>query len=798
MKKQVQSSKIGMWNSFLMLIMFLLAGSGTSSAESLKIETIYPQPGEMFISSDYPEGIEVNLNAESFTWTRADFNYTSTAELIYRRANSIISVPAGASSSKPVSFENGVLKINFLKYLEEARATAKEGSEFNICLSGIKCGDLTLSDAELPNGVDIDPETGDLYIFYKFDYVNSSPYVYPDASDVVFDLPVDNKSYSYSDGSNKNFMIPVGSSGVLRIQNSNLKTNRLFYDKELTQLVPGYPSTTSNNIIYYENLEVGHTYYYYGTSTSTSSSLKFTFNDGFSLGGAMLPSNGTVDVTNGDELTFTPLSDGKLTINFAGHEAAQWFQVYEENEWKAAPYIGEYNETSLTYNILTDRKYRLLVPDASSETIKATLTTSFREKITVKINNPSPALNTVFPFNKSGNLTISANNNISCSDITIEYEGYNGHVSIPGEDINISLIYNGTTNGVTSFYLNLTNLQNIFKGTGTTAKFPPMAGDNFTITLSGITLKGELVDEITGAFESTDATIVLNYLFDPFDNMVKPIGEPNWPEYFTEAGVYPAEPTVIEYESDIQFDGNQSIHVIGMLSNDPSGRDLPEGVDVPSFDLKNYSTISGNKLTIDFNALKEEYKSLDGMMTISVINLLSGSKPVAPVMTNVPFKSTKVPTFTLTYEIEDQAILSTDVQEGSKVTVTFPENSDFKVVSVSFNGEEQEVGETYTTPAIEENSVINLVYEYAGDIDFDFTTGVNSPEDFPYIVSHEGENLNIYGVKAGDNIKVYSLGGLKMADLGTVPSGNSIATFSLPTGNVYIVTINDKALKIKH
>ncbi|MCH5238282.1 MAG: hypothetical protein J1E95_10890 [Muribaculaceae bacterium] len=798
MKNQIKTSVFRMFGSFLFLAVFTIIGCGTSLAESLKIESIYPQPGETFVSTDNPEGIEVNLNAESFTWTKACFNYTTTSELIFQNIGSMSSVPAGASSSQPVTFENGVLKINFLDYLEDARAEAKEDSEFSICLLGIKCGDLTLSDVELPNGVELDPTTGDLYFYYKFDYVNSSPYVYPDPTDVVFDLAVDGASYSYKDATNKNFFIPVGSSGVLRVTNNATKDNRLFYDKELTQLVPGYPTGSAKTIIEYKNLEIGHTYYFYGASSATSGTHKFAFNDGFSLGGSMLPSNGTVDVTNGDELPYYPIADGKLTINFTGHEAAQWFQVYENDEWKAAPYEGEYDETSLTYNILADGTYRLLVPDQSVETINATLTTSFREKITLKFYNPSPEPNTVYPFNKSGNLTIKTDNKIAISEILFEYEGYNGIISIPGEDINISLIPLGTTNGVTSNYLNLTNLQNIFRGTGTTAKYPPMAGDNFTVILSGITVNGELVDEITGIVESTDASVKLNYLFDPFDNMVKSVGEPNWPEYFTESGAYPAEPTVIEYESDIQFDGNQSIHVIGMLSSDPSGRDLPEGVDVPSFDLRSYSTISGNKLTIDFNALKEEYQSLDGMMTISVMNLLSDSKAVAPVMTNVPFKSTKVPTFTLTYEIEDQAILSTDVQEGSKITVSFPENNDFKVVSVSFNGENQEVGETYTTPAIEENSVLNIVYEYARDINFDFTTGINSPEDCPYTISHEGDNINIFGVKAGDNIKVYSLGGLKMADLGAVPSGKAVATFTLPTGNVYIVTINNKALKIKH
>lgn len=791
MKKQFQTKKLGLWTSFQMLILFLFAGTGTSSAESLQIGTIYPIPGETFVSSEHPEGIEVTFNVESLTWSKAYFNFTTVSEVDYRNCSN--------TSVTPV-FEDGTLKINFLNRLESARDYAKEGSEFNICIQGVKSGDMTLTEDDLPNSVKLDPETGDLYIYYKFDYVTSSPYKYPDPTGAVFSLPTAKTQYKYAESSNKNFIIPVATKGLLRTANTGVRDNCLFYDAELTQLVPCWSnngSFGSVGTLRYEDLEIGHTYYYYGNYDLSSGTIIFYFDDGFTLGDVRptdLPSKGSVDIIGSDELAFYPPSEGKLTINFTGQPAAEWFQVYENEQWVPAPYLGEYDSTSLTYKIEADGKYRLVVPEGE---IKATLTTSFKEWEVLEIVSLTPTPDDVFPFGVSNEIYIKfyPNNLISCA-VKIDYESEEGPVSIDGKDINIQLTLNQQLG---KWYLNLVNLPNIFdEKLVSSNKYPGIKGDKFTVTLSNFKHWAAEVDELTGGYGNENLEVVLNYIYDRYAGMVKPIGEPNWPEYFTESGVYPAEPTVIEYESDIQFDGSQSIHVIGMLSIDPSGRDLPEGVDVPSFDLRNYSTISGNKLTIDFNGLKEEYQSLDGMMTISVINLLSGSKAVAPVLANVPFKSTKLPTFTLTYEIEDQAILSTDVQEGSKITVSFPENNDFKVVSVSFNGENQEVGETYTTPAIEENSVLNIVYEYARDINFDFTTGINSPEDCPYTISHEGENINIFGVKAGDNIKVYSLGGLKMADLGAVPSGKAVATFTLPTGNVYIVTINNKALKIKH
>lgn len=155
-------------------------------------------------------------------------------------------------------------------------------------------------------------------------------------------------------------------------------------------------------------------------------------------------------------------------------------------------------------------------------------------------------------------------------------------------------------------------------------------------------------------------------------------------------------------------------------------------------------------------------------------------------------------TFTLAYAVEGQTTLTTEVARGSEVKVSFPENNGFKVASIAFNGESQTVAETFTTPAIAENSTLDIAYEYAGTIDYDFTTGVSSPEGCPFNVYSEGEQLTIEGIQTGDVIRIYTLGGLMMADLGAVPAGSTKVSFRLATGNVYIVMINDKTLKIQH
>lgn len=157
-----------------------------------------------------------------------------------------------------------------------------------------------------------------------------------------------------------------------------------------------------------------------------------------------------------------------------------------------------------------------------------------------------------------------------------------------------------------------------------------------------------------------------------------------------------------------------------------------------------------------------------------------------------------VPNYTLTYAVEGQATLVTEVAPQAEVKVSFPENDGFKVASIAFNGEQQAVAGTFTTPAIAQNSVLDIAYEYAGKIDYDFTTGVTAPEDCPFSVTSEGEMLVVEGVKAGDTIRIYTAGGLMMADLGAVPAGMSRASFRLATGQVYILLVNTTALKLRH
>lgn len=157
-----------------------------------------------------------------------------------------------------------------------------------------------------------------------------------------------------------------------------------------------------------------------------------------------------------------------------------------------------------------------------------------------------------------------------------------------------------------------------------------------------------------------------------------------------------------------------------------------------------------------------------------------------------------VPNYTLTYAVEGQATLVTEVAPQTEVKVSFPENDGFKVASIAFNGEQQAVAGTFTTPAIAQNSVLDIAYEYAGKIDYDFTTGLTAPEDCPFTVTSEGEMLVVEGVKAGDTIRIYTAGGLMMADLGAVPAGMSRASFRLATGQVYILLVNTTALKLRH
>ncbi|MDE5790645.1 MAG: hypothetical protein K2H96_05395 [Muribaculaceae bacterium] len=153
----------------------------------------------------------------------------------------------------------------------------------------------------------------------------------------------------------------------------------------------------------------------------------------------------------------------------------------------------------------------------------------------------------------------------------------------------------------------------------------------------------------------------------------------------------------------------------------------------------------------------------------------------------------------VTYYIGETGSMSTIVKIGETVTVNVAGSEDWKVKDLLFNGEPVEAeGDEYVTSAITADATIAVTYEYAHEIDFDYTTGVGEIEDCPYALSSNAGHLVISGLNEGDAITIYTIGGMKVADLPAVPAKMHEASISLPEGKVYIMMINGVSIKYKH
>lgn len=155
--------------------------------------------------------------------------------------------------------------------------------------------------------------------------------------------------------------------------------------------------------------------------------------------------------------------------------------------------------------------------------------------------------------------------------------------------------------------------------------------------------------------------------------------------------------------------------------------------------------------------------------------------------------------FTLTYCLGEIGGLTTDINQGETATIDVSGSEDWQVKEIYFNDEPASFsGASYTTPEITENSSIRVEYEYAHEIIYDYTTGVEAPKEWPYQVAFDNGHVIITGVHEGDQIMVYTVGGLLIKALPEVPAGKETVTISLEQGEVYIILINGTPLKIAY
>ena len=151
----------------------------------------------------------------------------------------------------------------------------------------------------------------------------------------------------------------------------------------------------------------------------------------------------------------------------------------------------------------------------------------------------------------------------------------------------------------------------------------------------------------------------------------------------------------------------------------------------------------------------------------------------------------------VTLTIDNAVAQTSTVEEGKTVSFMLTPVDDLWTVESVSNATLDEASGMYVTEPVKADVEVKAVMALAKPVDYDFMSGIEAPAGCPLKVSSEGDRLIIAGVEPGDNIRIYTVGGSLMANLGAVPEGSSIVSFSLARG-VYIIAVNNTTLKVNH
>ena len=146
----------------------------------------------------------------------------------------------------------------------------------------------------------------------------------------------------------------------------------------------------------------------------------------------------------------------------------------------------------------------------------------------------------------------------------------------------------------------------------------------------------------------------------------------------------------------------------------------------------------------------------------------------------------------LTINQADNGYVKQHLAMGTVCTFTIEAAEGWKIHSVTFNDTDVTTQLTeegiYTTPALQADAVLNIAYEKIEDD----TMVENARASRIKVQGHHG-TLRITGTTEGDDISVYTTDGMLVAQESAEDSETEL---TLPTGQVYIVTVGDKVVKI--
>lgn len=159
----------------------------------------------------------------------------------------------------------------------------------------------------------------------------------------------------------------------------------------------------------------------------------------------------------------------------------------------------------------------------------------------------------------------------------------------------------------------------------------------------------------------------------------------------------------------------------------------------------------------------------------------------------------KMPKTKVNVELVNFAKAQFEVLSGRSATVSLTPATDWKLASLKLGDAdvtEAVVDNAYTIADVEGEEV-NLVatYEFAHEVQMIESSGILSVGSKEVKVYNENDNIVVEGVAEGDVVKIYTVNGMM---IGSMTATQDVVKVSCPAGQVYVVLVNDAAVKIKH
>ncbi len=147
--------------------------------------------------------------------------------------------------------------------------------------------------------------------------------------------------------------------------------------------------------------------------------------------------------------------------------------------------------------------------------------------------------------------------------------------------------------------------------------------------------------------------------------------------------------------------------------------------------------------------------------------------------------------------INDLHSASHKAVKGEKYSFTVAPNNDWKVESV-MHGDKVLTAKNgvYTTEPLNEDANIKANLAYAGQLATEITTDVWEITDKNISIYRDNDHIVVDGVTPANTINVYSVSGLLITSI-RATDGNDRVNITVPSGQMYIVSVDGVAAKIQ-